>query len=84
MASSDLTGAVVIDATTMLGDVVLATRTVSDHELFSDIAGLVGLSFELREPAQHVEVRIRVTSEVRVNVTDLTIFTLKRSIAQST
>ncbi len=77
LASSTHPSAVTIDAACQHGSYIITNRSVPGEQILSDIAGLVGLDFELGEPEDRVEVRLHVASGVMINVQSLVIFRLK-------
>ncbi|WP_341988049.1 hypothetical protein [Azorhizobium sp. AG788] len=66
-----------VDASCKGGSVIVGKRSVSGDEILTDIAGLVGFSFDLTEPEDRFELRLHVSPGARVNVRDVVIFRLK-------
>lgn len=52
----------------------LARRSISHGDLFDDVATLVYVDFEVREPSDRIEVRLLVDASAAVEVLSLVIF----------
>ena len=63
-----------VDVAIDTGETVMFARDVPQAEILAEIAGLVGLHFELEEPRERVEVRLWVDDDVEITVTEIVIF----------
>lgn len=70
-----------VDASCRNGSLVVGNRSVSGEEILTDIAGLIGFSFDIKEPEDRFELRLHVNQGAHVNVRDVVVFRLKPMVS---
>jgi hypothetical protein len=55
----------------------LAHRRIASAELFEDIASLISLPLDAKQPLDHIEVRLYVSEGVMVEVRELVVFSTR-------
>jgi len=80
MAPSTHPTALNIDAACQRGDMIITEKSIPGERILSDIAGLVGITFEVPRPDDHFELRLHVSSGVFVNVRHLVVFRLESPV----
>lgn len=70
-----------LDASCKNGTLIVGNRSVSGEDILTDIAGLIGFSFDIKEPEDRFELRLHVSPDAQVNVRDVVIFRLKPMVS---
>ncbi|GEP01873.1 hypothetical protein GCM10007887_38700 [Methylobacterium haplocladii] len=74
LETSDATDILRVQAGRMMGTDILANRSVSGPELFTSVAGLVGIDFVLENESTNVEICLYVSEAASIEVQSLIVF----------